>query len=139
MVANQKLPSLVVDPFHKCPIHVQTGLMKVMETGSDMVRKRNPLEGKDAMRDDIFARRMNAALGHPSSRNNFEYIDIVLSRNCVLPAHLDRKNDHRAGHDHCAVYSFSALVKDLQYHIAIIMTTRYAVGACLGKIKTNLS
>ena len=138
VVGNQKLPSLVVAPFHKCLIHIRTGLMKVMETGSDVVRKRNSLEGKDIMREDIFARRMNAALGHPSSRNNFEYVDIVLSRNCVLPAHLDRKNNHRAGHDHCAVYSFSVLVKDLQYQVAIIMTTRYAVGACLEKIKSNL-
>jgi hypothetical protein len=113
--------------------------VKVLETGTKIVRRHGPISFADPQRKAIFASKLNNKLGFPRSTNQFEFVDIVLSMNTVLPAHLDTFNDHRHGYDSCLVYSFSTNVNGKVSRVAMIMTTRSSVGACLTKIKTNQS
>ena len=73
-------------------------------------------------------------IGFPNASFKFEYIDIVLSLNTILPKHIDSKNDHRKGYNHCTVYSFYQVVDELEYKVSVIMTTRLTVGAAFEKV-----
>ena len=64
----------------------------------------------DSLRTNLFASKLNGRLGKPHSCNRFEYVDIVLPYNTVFPSHLDKKNGHRPGYDHCAMYTFATNV-----------------------------
>ena len=65
----------------------------------------------------------------------FEYVDIVLSLNTILPEHIDSKNDNRKGCNHCTVYSFHQVIEELEYKVFIIITTRLTVGAAFAKVE----
>ena len=78
----------------------------------------------NSTRTKLFASLLNSRLGKPNSCNRFEtYVNIVLSYNTVLPSHVDKKNDHRAGYDHCAVYTFATIFSGRVCRVAIIMTS----------------
>ena len=106
-------------------------LFAVLEQATQIVRQKYPGALSDSRRTKLFASLFNERLGKPFSWNRFEYVDIVLSHNTVLPSHLDQKNDHRAGYDHCAVYTFSTNVSGRVCRVAVIMTSRTSVGAWL--------
>ncbi len=69
----------------------------------------------------------------PQSSSKFEYVNIVLSHNTNIKDHIDWKNNHRTGYDICIVYSAYLTICSVEYRLSIIMTTRYTVGAALGK------
>ena len=78
---------------------------------------------------------MNTQLGFPLSTNQFEFVDIVVSRNTVLMKHIDHKNDHRKDYNQCVVYSFHQIVDVIAYKVSVIMTSRSTVGAALDSTK----
>jgi hypothetical protein len=63
------------------------------------------------------------AMGYPDAKAKFEYYDMVISRNTTLPKHIDGKNDHRLGYNHCVVYTFYHELEGIEYKASIIMTT----------------
>ena len=134
---GHKLPTINIGKFVECSSELRLCLVKVLETGTKIVCQKTPNAFADPERKAIFASTLNNKLGFPRSTNQFEFVDIVLSSNTVLPAHLDTWNDHRDGYDSCLVYSFSTNVNGQVCRVAMIMTTRTSVGACLSKIKTN--
>ena len=78
---------------------------------------------------------MNTQLGFPLSTNQFEFVDIVVSRNTVLMKHIDHKNDHRKDYNQCVVYSFHQMVDEIVYKVLVIMTSRTTVGAAMDSTK----
>ena len=109
--------------YGKLPASLKDGLFTVLEQATQLVRRKYPGAMSDSLRTNLFASKLNGRLGNPRSCNKFEYINIVLSYNTVLPSHLDEKNDHRPGYDHCAVYAFSTTVSRRVCRVAIIMTS----------------
>ena len=73
-------------------------------------------------------------MGFPNSKNRFEFVDIVVSRNTILLKHIDYKNDHRTGYTLCVVYSFHQIVDEVDYRVLVIMTTGTSVGAALDSV-----
>ena len=73
-------------------------------------------------------------MGFELATMQFEYYDIVITRNTVLPKHIDQKNDHRVGYNFCAVYSYYHIIDGLEYKVSIIMTTRTTLGSALTKL-----
>ena len=49
----------------------------------------------------------------------------------MLPSHVDDKNDHCPGYDHCAVYTFATNVSGRVCRLAVIMASRTAAGVWL--------
>ena len=82
----------------------------------------------------MYAALFNNRLKRPGSCNKFEYVDIVVSHNTVLPAHLDRNNDNRSGYDHTLVYTYLSNVHGRLFRVAVIMCTRTVVGANIVKL-----
>ena len=118
----------------RLPKHLQKSVVKVLETGTRIVRKKLPGYFGDHNCTSIYAKYLNTQLGYPKLTNKFKYVDTVLSHNTVLPGHLDKKNDHRDGYNPCLVYSFSTNIDGHIYRVAMIMTTRSSVGTNLVKI-----
>ena len=77
--------------------------------------------------------KLNDEMGFPKATMEFEYYDIVITRNVKLPKHIDQSNDHRDGYNYCVVYSFFHVVKNEEYKLSIIMTSRLTVGAAIDK------
>ena len=71
--------------------------------------------------------KLNKAMSYKGIKMEFEYYDIILTRNCILPGHIDEKNDHRAGYNFVMVYSFFHIIDSLEYKVSVIMTTRSTV------------
>ena len=117
--------------YRKCPDSLKVRILCVLEHATRLVRHKYPGSMSDNNRTKIFAKPLNTHLGKPNSCNKFEYIDIVLSHNTVLPFHLDEKNDHRDGYDHCTVYTFASNVSGRVCRVSLIMTSRLTVGAWL--------
>ena len=88
-------------------------------------------------RTNTFSKLFNQTLGYPQEKFKFEYFDIVLYLNTILPKHIDSKNDSREGYSLCVVYSFYQKVDDLEYKVSIIMTTRSAAGAAYERAIKN--
>ena len=86
-----------------------------------------------------FTNKLNDQLGIAGSSTLFEYYDIVLTRNCVLPKHIDSKNDHHAGYNFCVVYLFHHSINGVEYKVSIIMTTMTNVGASLDGLQSKHS
>ena len=80
------------------------------------------------------AKKLNEEMSLPRASMEFEYYHIVLTRNVVLPKHIDMKNDHREGYNYCVVYSFFHVINNLEYKVSIIMTSRVSLGVALEKI-----
>ena len=108
-----------------------------METATKISEQHFPNAFNDIVRTNVHAALFNARLQCPESCNKFEYVDIVVSHNTVLPAHLDRKNDNRPGYDHTVVYTYMANVSGKLFRVAVIMCTRTVVGANKDKLTTN--
>ena len=127
-----KMPTISnLAKYSKLPAPLKVGLLSLLEQATQIVRRKIPGAMSDSLRTKVFASRFNDRLGKPNSCNRFEYVDIVLSCNTVLPGHVDEKNDHRAGYDHCAVYTFATNVSGRVCRVAVIMASRTAVGAWL--------
>ena len=109
-------------------------LMTVIESSQVFVEQHYKDSFPDHRRTTLFAGRLNCALGFPRSRAKFEYYDIVLSRNTILRKHIDHKNDHRDGYNHCVVYSFFQEIDGVEYRVSIVMTTRSTVGCPYDRI-----
>jgi len=131
---GKKLPRLNTVLFAALPKHLQNGLFHVMETGTKIAQHNFPNAFCDTFRTNLYASLLNTTLQFSKSCNKFEYVDIVVSHNTVLPAHLDKNNDHRPGYNHTVVYSFQTKVNGKVCRVAIIMCTRTVVGANKKKI-----
>ena len=125
---NHNMPTIRFLPFTSLPGTLQQQLMKVFESAQLFVDKHMTDPFPNTLRTQQCSKRLNALLGYPKSTSKFEYFDIVLSRNTVLPKHIDSKNDNRVGYNLCAVYTFFQQIGDLDYKVSIIMTTRNDVG-----------
>ena len=130
---DQKMPGINVSAFFKMPKSLQSQLITVMELGNDFLKKHYSNVFNDELRNAHCSTRLNKELGYPQSRSRFEYIEVSLSRNTVLKKHIDHKNDHRVGYNHCAVYSFFETIHDIEFRVAIIMTSRCTVGCAFQK------
>ena len=134
--AGVKLPLINVKHFKDCPPHLRRGLIYIMETATKLARRKVVGAFSNHLRSKVYAKRFNDKLGFPSSSNLFEYVDIVLSYNTILPAHLDKNNDHRPGYDHTVVYSYFTKVNVMQCRVACIMCIRTVVRANTEKLPT---
>ena len=128
---DHEMPTIQYRPFIDLSPSLKPQLFKVFESVQNIVDSQltNPFPNK--VRTKLCLKRLNKALGFPLSCSKFEYFDIVLYRNTILPKHTDSKNDHRAGYNFCAVYSFYQLIDDLEYKVSVIMTTCTSLGAAL--------
>ena len=100
-----------------------------METATRIARQQVPGAFSIPLRSEVYAKRFNNSLGFPVSSNKFEYVDIVVSHNKILPAHLDKNNDHRAGYNQTVVYSYSTMAEGKLCRVACIMCSRTVVGS----------
>ena len=103
------------------------------------VRKYRGRRFPNELRTRIFARRLNAQLGFPTSTSKFEYFHFVLTRNTILQKHINRMNDARPGYNFCVVYSFFQQVEELEYRVSVIMTVRNTVGVAFDRFLTQLN
>ena len=117
--------------YGKLPASLKAGLFTVLEQATQLVRRKYPGAMSDSLRTKLFASKLNGRLGKPNCCNRFAYVDIVLSYSTVLPSHLDKKNAHCPGYDHCAVHTFAANVSGRVCRVAVFMTSRIAAGAWL--------
>jgi hypothetical protein len=131
---GQKMPTLEVGPFKSLPPSMQSQLITIIEHCQEFLLKQYPDAFPSNFRNENCSRRLNEALGFPRSKALFEYYDIVLSRNAILSKHIDTKNDHRVGYDHCIVYSFYTSIDGLEYKVSIIMCTRCTIGCPVDRI-----
>ena len=129
-----KMPTISYEPFLKMPIMVRKELRNIFECATQVLKIKMPTMLPKHNVRKACAMKLNAAMGLPSASMEFEYYDIVLTRNVVLPKHIDRSNDHRKGYNYCVVYSFFHIINHLEYKVSIIMTSRVSVGAALAKL-----
>ena len=129
-----KMPTISYQAFLNMPRIVRKELRNIFQCATQVLKSKMPtMMPKHNMRKAC-AMELNAAMGLPRATMEFEYYDIVLTRNVVLPKHIDRNNDHREGYNYCVVYSFFHIINHLEYKVSIIMTSRVSVGAALAKI-----
>ena len=128
------MPTISYEPFLKMPIMVRKELRNIFECATQVLKSKMPTMLPKHNVRKACAMELNAAMGLPSASMEFEYYDIVLTRNVVLPKHIDRSNDHRKGYNYCVVYSFFHIINQLEYKVSIIMTSRVSVGAALAKL-----
>ena len=134
------MPTISFRSFLELSDALRANLIHLFESGHVFAQQNCANSFNNPLRNENFSLRFNEMLEYPRARFNFEYIDIVLSRNTELPKHIDRKNDDREGYNVCVVYSFYCTIDELQYRVAVIMCTRNDVGKALEramKIKTN--
>ena len=127
------MPTLSVNAFQEMPISIQQQLVKVFDCAQQYTESKYPNCFPNDRRTRLFAQRMNRKIGYPNLTSKFEYYHLVLSRNTVLRKHIDTCNDSRAGYNLCVVYSFFQIVRDVEYRISIIMTTRNNVGVAFDR------
>ena len=125
------MPTMNHRPFNALSETLRRNLIHLFESGHLFARQNCDKSFNNPLRTGTFSHLMNEKLGCPRARFNFEYIDIVLSRNTELPKHIDGKNDDREGYNVCVVYSFWCTIEALQYRVAVIMCTRNDVGVAL--------
>ena len=130
---NHDMPTLSINQFTILPKQLQEQLVQVFEAAQSFVESHYHNPFPNELRTKQCSKRLNIAMGYPYGRFKFEYFDIVLSRNTILPKHIDSKNDHREGYNICAVYSFYQVIEGLEYRVSIIMTTRTTLGAAMKK------
>ena len=108
-----------------------------METATEISEQHFRKAFKDTLWTNVYASLFNAKLQFPDLCNKFEYVDIVVSHNTVLPAHLDRNNDNRPGYDHTVVYTYLTNVYGKLFYVAVIMSACIVVGANKTKLITD--
>ena len=138
-VGNDFMPSIAYQDFTSMKESLRRPLVAVFEAATKFVKRHSDNAFSNRQRTRIFTDKLNEQLDIAGSSTLFEYYDIVLTRNCVLPKHIDSKNDHREGYNFCVVYSFHHTINGLEYKVSIIMTTRTNVGAAFDKIDTIYS
>ena len=130
-LGSKKMPTISYREFVILPKSLKDELIHVFECAHNFVMSSMP---------DMFPRnpkrvkctkKLNTTLGYPKAKMKFEYYDIVITRNIVLPKHIDQKNDHREGYNFCVVYSYYHTIQGFEYKVSIIMTTRSTIGAVL--------
>jgi len=127
------MPTIEHLAFTTLPDSLKIQLTKLFESAQMFVDKCIPNAFPKGARTHHCTKTLNNALGIPHTKSKFEYYDIVLSRNTVLPKHIDSKNDHRSGYNLCTVYSYYQAIDGLEYKVSVIMTTRSSVGAAFDK------
>ena len=128
------MPTINCDQFNAVPEHLKPQLVKIFDAGQMFVDHNLPNSFPNMARTRFASKLLRETIGFPNASFKFEYIDIVLSLNTILPKHIDSKNDHRKGYNHCTVYSFYQIVDKLEYKVSVIMTTRLTVGAAFEKV-----
>ena len=103
-VNERKIPILNLAAFMKMSKSLQHQLVSLFECGYNFLNDQEDCLFHDKLRNVIFSNRLNEHIGYPHLRSQFEYYHIVLSRNLILQKHIDHKNDHRDGYNHCIVY-----------------------------------
>ena len=130
---NQQMPTIQHMIFTNLPDSLKPQIMKPFESAQLFVDKCIPNAFPITARTNECSKRLNAVLGISNSKSKFEQFDIVLSRNTVLPKHIDSKNDNRAGYNLCTVYSFCQEIVGMEYKVSVIMTTHSSVGVAFDK------
>ena len=115
------MPTLNTHPFCRMPKNLQHSVMTVLEAGTSFAKLRMSDSFSNNEQSVVFAQKMNCEMGFPNSKNLFEFVDIVVSRNTILLKHIDFKNDHRKGYNICVVYSFHQIVDELDYRVSVII------------------
>ena len=130
LLDEKKMPTIKYEPFVKLPKSLKDELIILFECADNFVRRNMPGMFSNRKRFQC-AKKLNEVLGYPKAKMRFEYYDIVITRNIVLPKHIDQKNDHRIGYNYCVVYSFYHCIEGLEYKVSVIMTSRCTIGAAL--------
>ena len=130
---GNKMPTIAFKAFVKMPKCLQIELVQVFECASKFVKECMPDMFPSKQRKRC-TKKLNGLMGFELATMQFEYYDIVITRNTVLPKHIDQKNDHRVGYNFCAVYSYYHIIDGLEYKVSIIMTTRTTLGSALTKL-----
>ena len=131
------MPTINSEPFLKLPRMLRLELRLLFEYATAMLKNKMSDMLPKYNRRKQSSMKLNNAMGFKGAKMEFEYYDIVLTRNCILPGHIDEKNDHCAGYNFVMVYSFFRIIDSLEYKVSVIMTTRSTVGAALDKIKKS--
>ena len=129
-----KMPTISSKDFLVMPRSIRMELRNIFQCATQVLKRKMPsMMPKHNIRKAC-AQKLNEEMGLPRASMEFEYYHIVLTRNVVLPKHIDMKNDHREGYNYCVVYSFFHVINNLEYKVSIIMTSRVSLGAALEKI-----
>ena len=131
------MPTINCDQFLDVPENLKPQLVKIFDAGQQFVEENLPAPFPNKERTRFASKLLRQTIGFPEAIFKFEYIDIVLSCNTILPKHIASKNDHQEGYNHCTVYSFHQVVDELEYKVSVIMTTRLTVGAAFENVITN--
>ena len=131
---KHKMPTCDVSQFKAMDTHLRSMLMILFESSSLFIQQHDPMAFNNPDRNKIFSSRFNKLMGFEDSLSQFEYVDIILSRNTILRKHIDGKNDHRRGYNQCAVYSFYQFIDGLEFKVSVVMTMRTHVGAAFDDI-----
>ena len=128
-LSGERMPTLDVEQFLQMPYSLRQQFMTVVEQSQKFLLEQHKDAFSDVLQNQNCASILNRALGFPHSTSKFEYFDIVLSGNISLNKHIDTKNDHRIGYNHCSIYSFYYTLYEMEYKVSIVMVTRTAIGA----------
>ena len=131
------MPTINCDQFTAVPDNLKPQLVKIFDAGQMFIDHNLPDSFPNKARTRFASKLVREKNRFPNTSFKFEYIDIVLSLNTILPKHIDSNNDHRKGYNHCTVYSFYQVVDELEYKVSVIMTTRLTVGAAFKNVITN--
>lgn len=131
------IPNLNVKAFLDLPRALRKKLYVIFSESAKMVKEEFPDAFNDEGRKSIFAKLMREKLECDKKDPDFpwEYVDILVTCDTKLSRHMDYKNDHRKGYEHCCVYSYVRTVKGVVYKVSIIMTTRATVGSAMETIR----
>ena len=113
-----RMPTISVEDFIELPFVLKDSLVQLF-TLADEFLQRNIPEMCSNPTCIKFIERFNTELGHPNAKMRFEYYDIALFRNIGLPKHIDQKNDHRKGYNHCVIL-FITFWKDMNTKLVLL-------------------
>ena len=127
------MPTISTSQFMSVPTSLTPQLIEIFEAGQIFVDSNLTNSFPNVNRTRYASTRLKRIIGFPRALFKFEYVDIFLSLNTVLPKHIDNKNDNRQGYNHCTFYSLYQVTDELEYKVSIIMTTCLTVGAAFAK------
>ena len=88
------MPTINWDQFNAVPEHLKPQLVKIFDAGQMFVDHNLPNSFPNMVRTRFASKLLREKNGFPNASFKFEYIDIVLSLNTILPKHIDSKNDY---------------------------------------------
>ena len=105
------MPTINLVQWNNIPDDLKKDIFVLMEHATKFCQQIKHTAFRDVDRTRIAATVLNTKLGHSGSpsKSCFEFIHIVVTHNTKLNKHVDMKNDHRPGYNHCVVYSFLSL------------------------------